>query len=999
MVRFSYIFVGVFLLFGSAFADSAEKVEPASLAVLVGYEPNSGDFAGKLQPLLEAEASMQWTGRLVERAKLNKLLEELKISISGLVEQRETGSDKRLQLGKLIQMDCLLSVKVESDSVKATVSLFPSTAVIYEQTYHERLEPHPLAVNIITDALKAFRERDREPNRPQISVGSFYYADPHRRFFKFSRAVSVQLRRELLQTEHIVLVERFFPSGLLSEFELTRGGLTAHVARSLSAPASDILLYGEFQPRPEQELKSKAAVLDYTLVILSPTGLCENRRMESSCLSSEPDAVTRQALKLIEQAAVEVRMRLATGEKRRFSEQEFEAFKKQAFRSMPNPPYEDGDFARQEYSQGAEQYGSPEDLERALHMLECAMLFKGNDTQVLVCTGAVLDGLARRTSKYSASAKDALLDASLELIERAYYLDSNWNTRGMYFHFCVYQEYSGQRPPGYFKAAKHIWNTRKVEPWNKNHIHFALHRILKSQTDPQQNYRLFLEAVHEFEKETNGLGVLYSLFEVLILQVYTSDGSPQVIQQAHHFAQRLLEEQSLYLRSLGHMLHLAVYDKIGRTDKDNGVPVEFAEHFRGAINMLADLYEKYGYQFESCSYSIRLCGFFDTYEEVVQKHSLKNDSSELKERYIAVQMNAGNYTDLGIPPVFSTLLLEMWARREYNRAVELITEFLENYNVGGDPGDTPMWLARQYNRFMFAMQGKPPLSINQLDKVEFDDNGTGCVTKLLASENGLFGIRGSRYNYSGKSFHLAPGAQRANILKQIFGEVRDLACAGSFVGITTKSNGFYLLDTRSLETRNFTPENSGFPSKYLTLICDSGSNFLIGVGEIIYRLDVKAAKISRTDTRSWRSPRYWRMKLNTLGTKQYPSVVIPQTWNHRTTVTNGKTLEFSSSRKANIGIKDVTVRSAEDGLLLSYRGFELSYVFDFVLWQGQLIFATGNGLYTSKPGSNEIQCLLSEPDLLVLCLCPLNDRLYIGTSNGLYCLGTDHFIEMVKKPK
>jgi len=67
-------------------------------------------------------------------------------------------------------------------------------------------------------------------------------------------------------------------------------------------------------------------------------------------------------------------------------------------------------------------------------------------------------------------------------------------------------------------------------------------------------------------------------------------------------------------------------------------------------------------------------------------------------------------------------------------------------------------------------------------------------------------------------------------------------------------------------------------------------------------------------------------------------------------------------------------------------------VFDFVFWKGQLIFATGNGLYISKPGSNAIRCILSEPDLLFFSLCPLNNRMYVGTSNGLYYLKTDHFI-------
>ena len=82
--------------------------------------------------------------------------------------------------------------------------------------------------------------------------------------------------------------------------------------------------------------------------------------------------------------------------------------------------------------------------------------------------------------------------------------------------------------------------------------------------------------------------------------------------------------------------------------------------------------------------------------------------------------------------------------------------------------------------------------------------------------------------------------------------------------------------------------------------------------------------------------------------------------------------------------------------LLCYQGFELSYVFDFVKWHGQLFFATGNGLYVTKPGSNRIRCLLSEPDLLFFSLCPLDRRMFIGTSQGLYALEADVFLEMLQ---
>ena len=129
-VQFIYCIVLIFFPVGSIFGSSAEKTVPASLAVLVDYEPVDKEFAEKLQSLLEAEAAMQWDGRLVERAEIDKLLDELKLSMSGLADP-----NNQLRLGKLIQMDCLLTVRAAKDSVKATATLFPSTTIIHEKTY------------------------------------------------------------------------------------------------------------------------------------------------------------------------------------------------------------------------------------------------------------------------------------------------------------------------------------------------------------------------------------------------------------------------------------------------------------------------------------------------------------------------------------------------------------------------------------------------------------------------------------------------------------------------------------------------------------------------------------------------------------------------------------------------------------------------------------------------------------------------------------------------
>jgi hypothetical protein len=164
------IVTGAILFTLACTADGAiqQAAEEASrLAILVHHQPDGRDLSDRLQPLLEAEASMQWAGQLVERAELNRLLEELKISASGLIDPNQG-----LQMGKMLHCDALLTVGARTDAVVAMLSLFPSAAVIYDRTYTERLAPQSLAMNIMADAVGAILRHNREPNTPQVSIGT-----------------------------------------------------------------------------------------------------------------------------------------------------------------------------------------------------------------------------------------------------------------------------------------------------------------------------------------------------------------------------------------------------------------------------------------------------------------------------------------------------------------------------------------------------------------------------------------------------------------------------------------------------------------------------------------------------------------------------------------------------------------------------------------------------------------------------------------------------------
>ena len=62
-------------------------------------------------------------------------------------------------------------------------------------------------------------------------------------------------------------------------------------------------------------------------------------------------------------------------------------------------------------------------------------------------------------------------------------------------------------------------------------------------------------------------------------------------------------------------------------------------------------------------------------------------------------------------------------------------------------------------------------------------------------------------------------------------------------------------------------------------------------------------------------------------------------------------------------------------------------------WQDRLIFATGNGLYVARPGTDKLTCVLSELDLEFSSLCSVGDELFIGTNRGLYRLDAKLFAE------
>ena len=118
--------------------------------------------------------------------------------------------------------------------------------------------------------------------------------------------------------------------------------------------------------------------------------------------------------------------------------------------------------------------------------------------------------------------------------------------------------------------------------------------------------------------------------------------------------------------------------------------------------------------------------------------------------------------------------------------------------------------------------------------------------------------------------------------------------------------------------------------------------------------------------------------------------VQTESWMRRSWSQGPQRLQFNLEPVKH-AIGKATVVDAEEKTLFNYTGFELNYVYDFVFWREHLVFATGNGLYITKPGTNGLRSILDELDLESYAVCPVGDRLFVGTNQGVYGIDAKTF--------
>lgn len=983
MFRTGIVFFSVLLCLGLAFAAAEPAAAPPALAVLVKADPGAALLADQLRPLLETEASRSWDGPLLERTEIDRLLREMTLSTGA------SPDGDGVQAGKGDRAAYLLSVQVGADEVRATVNSFPMAAIVYDEVYRERLDAESLAVRVTADALKAIKARRLDLRAPYVAIGSVYCVDPHLRFLEFSKATGLAIRDRLNKINGIRLVERQFPSDLLNELELSRAGVTAGRFSDISAPPADLLFYGECVPQRDQDLNSPGILLDCTLTVVSPTNLISPKTVQLTCKSNEASVLAERAQTLITEAAGAARERLAAGQARGFSAQEFELFKQQAFRLMPKPPLDGGIFYTPGGYRGPEQFGTPEEQERALRMLECAMLFRGDDPPLIDCTAAVLYTMAR-TGKKPEAVKAALLSTALDLVDRAYHLKSDWNTRSFYLNQNLADGLTPAAQRGRMKDTLwRIWRTHQAEPWRPFELDNLYQALIREETDFHKRQALFCEAEPDFERRQDGLRPLFNNFNPFVMYVRQAKSlDDPLLLESERFAGSLAGAESIVLRACGQWLFLAIDDKREQLHHDPANMKHFIERFGAIVDLLPGLHERFGKSFIDSNYLASITGYVYNiiYLNKLQKYGLRNDIAPLQERYITFEMSTGNYGKSYVDGMLRQLLPVLHEQGRDARAIELITELLNHYDWGGSADYDRMQFTRELNRSAFALQ-PAPLRLEQLESIPFDDGKADWVTKLTAAQDGIFGLRmNGGFGKDGHAFRFDPTETTAKILTQVTaGSVADIACTDRFVGVGTEKDGFFLLHAGTLEGKQLTPANSALPGASVHLVCAAGNQFYLGIAnkensfDLVYRLDPDAGHFSTTDL----SVFFQRESLMVANPAGNPPVLV-QTWNGRIAQIDGKTYTLTV-KPGSAAVKDAVV--TKDGVEeFRYHGFELNYVFDFTVWQDYFVFATGNGLYAARPGSNTLRCLLSEPDLLIFSFFLFKDHAYLGTSRGLYVL-------------
>ncbi len=229
----------------------ADSGKPINLALIA--DQTSGLDKSPLISLLEIELSQRDDIRLLERAAIDKILEEQKLSAAGLLDRNNT-----IKIGKLLRADAFIILSTEKstpDSNNASPNQASSDLIrvrVSETAHGLRLldcfaQSDSNSVGTIVQKLESVLNKINQPNKKLIPVG---IVDIHRvqlakQYKMLERTLPVLLSVRLNLEPQIIMLEREDLKVLLDEKLMTEGEDTKFWS-------SAILIDGYIQPNNGQ---------------------------------------------------------------------------------------------------------------------------------------------------------------------------------------------------------------------------------------------------------------------------------------------------------------------------------------------------------------------------------------------------------------------------------------------------------------------------------------------------------------------------------------------------------------------------------------------------------------------------------------------------------------------------------------------------------------------------------------------------------------------------
>ena len=220
------LFISATMMFAFNFTRPvhADSADTATIAIIADKASNLD--RSPLVSLLEAQLSQTQSVKLLERAAIDKVLEEQRLSAAGLLDRSTT-----IKIGKLLRADAFIILSLENHSQDANdlirVRLAETAHGLRLLDYFEQLNSmNPLeAVARIIQKTQSVLEKINQPDTKLIPVG---IVDIHRvqlgeQYKMLERTLPVMLSVRLSREPQIIMLEREDLKVLFDEKLMTEG--------------------------------------------------------------------------------------------------------------------------------------------------------------------------------------------------------------------------------------------------------------------------------------------------------------------------------------------------------------------------------------------------------------------------------------------------------------------------------------------------------------------------------------------------------------------------------------------------------------------------------------------------------------------------------------------------------------------------------------------------------------------------------------------------------